>query len=167
MCVIVDVREYGQTPDNAKALLLAAVLAGKSEAAGHRPEFTGMVMLHAAQYFAERMAETIGEHPGACLLAALQRGGADHWEIDAALIRRVVSGDADAGRFFAQRLESEAAGLVTEDGLAATRLAVACVVLARSAFTAFADECGAGADKGGDICAGAAYPRMLRYEVVH
>lgn len=163
MCFVGDLREHGQ---NAEAIFHAAVLASRIEKVAARPEFTGLVMLHAAQYFAERAAEVVDADPAGCLLAMLVNCGIDSCEIDAELPASVVSRDAEAGRFFEQRLKTEAADLVIEDETAA-RLAVACIVMARTLFADFALQAGVGADKGHDICAAAAHSRMLRYEVVH
>ena len=166
MCFIRDLRDYGETAGDARALFLAAVLASRTEGgATIRFAFTGMVMLHAAQFFAERVADETGLTPDCAFLGLLGHCGIDVYEDDPARIGPVVALDGAAGRFFAQTLREDAERAL-DDSATAAQIAAACVAIARSMFAAFAVQSGAAAEAEG-ICGAAAYVRLLTYEVKH
>lgn len=167
MCFIGDLRDYGETAGDARALFLAAVLASRTEGgATIRPAFTGVVMLHAGQFFAERVADETGLTPDCAFLGLLGHCGIDGYEDDPALIGPVVALDGAAAQFFAQILRDDAEGALNESATAA-QLAAACVAIARSMFAAFAVRSGAAAAEAEGICGAAAYVRLLSYEVKH
>ena len=166
MCFIGDLREYGRTPEDARALLLAAVLASRTEGGTVRPAFTGVVMLHAAQYFAERVAEAGGLAPDEAFLGLLGHCGLEDYEDDPRIIAPVVTLDGEGARFFARHLQHEAACALNECERPAP-LAAACVAIARNSFAAFAVQSGVTVDEAEGICGAAAYVRLLSYEVKH
>lgn len=166
MCFIGDAREYRRTPEEARAFCLAAVLASRTEGGKLRPEFTGVVMLHAAQFFAERAAEAAGLEPGPSLLALLGQCRIHGHEGDPRIIAPVVALDGEAARFFAQHLQHEAAGALNDSATAA-QLGAACISMARCMFAAYAVQSAADADDADAICGAAAVVRLLSYEVKH
>jgi hypothetical protein len=166
MCFIADLRPCAETPEQAQMIVFAAVLASKVETENACPAFVGMVMLHAAQYFAERFAEAEGLEPGETFLGVITNFGIDEYETDPSLVEPVLSVDDKAARFFARRLQDEAAEIANANARAAD-LAGACIVVAISMFAAFAEQSGTSEDRGMGICATAASRRLLAYETLH
>ena len=166
MCFIRNLRDYGQTDEDARALCLAAVLASRVETGTACAAFTGMVMLHAAQYVAERVAEAGGLDPHRSFLGLLAYCDIDDYDADPRLVGSVVSLDGAAARAFEQSLRSEAAGALSA-GIGPVPLAAACVAMARCMFAAFAVQNGASVAEAEGICGAAALVRLISYEVVH